>query len=119
MRVLCNTYLFAKNECTIFKILYNASRRTFCPPAYFGHVTCGLLFLHASDHGAAVAGGFPRHHIVFVAIWATAEFCALSRIGADVDHNDVPAGWATKGYTRFHSPCCKGNSHHAEQCGKG
>lgn len=27
MQVLCNTYLFAKNECTIIKILYNASRR--------------------------------------------------------------------------------------------
>ena len=67
-----------------------------CPLVGFELVNCGLLFLHAGDHSAAVTGGFPCHDIMFIAIRATAEFGALSCIGTDVYHNDVPAGRTTE-----------------------
>ena len=82
---------------TFLNVNFNTSGQlNECPLVGFELVNCGLLFLHASDHGSAVTGGFPCHDIMFIAIRATAEFCSLIRIGTDVYHNDVPAGRATE-----------------------
>jgi len=82
---------------TFLNVNFNTSGQlNECPLVGFELVNCGLLFLHAGDHSAAVTGGFPCHDIMFIAIRATAEFGALSCIGADVYHNDVPAGRATE-----------------------
>ena len=89
-----------------------------CPLVGFELVNCGLLFLHAGDHSAAVTGGFPCHDIMFIAIRATAELSALGCIGADVDHNDVPARRTSERQVGFNSPCCKNKGYYAEQSGK-
>ena len=81
---------------TFLNVNFNTSGQLKCPLVGFELVNCGLLFLHAGDHGTAITGGFPRHNIMPIAIRATAEFGALSCIGADVYHNDVPAGRTTK-----------------------
>ena len=82
---------------TFLNVNFNTSGQlNECPLVGFELANCGLLFLHAGDHGTAITGGFPCHNIVLIAIRATAEFGALSRIGADVYHNDVPAGRATE-----------------------
>ena len=70
---------------TFLNVNFNTSGQlNECPLVGFELVNCGLLFLHASDHGSAVTGGFPRHNIVLIAIRATAELSALGCIGTIV-----------------------------------
>ena len=104
---------------TFLNVNFNTSGQlNECPLVGFELVNCGLLFLHASDHGSAVTGGFPCHDIMFIAIRATAEFCSLIRIGTDVYHNDVPARRTSERQVGFNSPCCKSKGYYAEQSGK-
>ena len=75
---------------TFLNVNYNTSGQlNECPLVGFELVNCGLLFLHAGDHGTAITGGFPSHNIMLVAIRTTTKFSALVGIRADVNYNDV------------------------------